>query len=70
MPVTSCFRTPFPSKRINGSQIVVEPGLRNFHATFTLMEDELSWKISTLVTYEALGLFGNTLTVDHMHFRH
>ena len=30
----------------------------------------MSWKRSSLVRCEMLGLFGNMLTADHMYFRH
>ena len=34
------------------------------------MTDTLSWKTFLLVRSEILGLFGNTLTADHMYSRH
>ena len=35
-----------------------------------LILDTLTWKTSLLVRSEFLGLFGNTLTTDHMYSRH
>ena len=70
MPVSSCFRTPFTSKRIHGSQTLLEPALQHFHPNSTLIQDELSLKTYLLVRYEIFGLFGNTLTADHMYSLH
>ena len=36
---------------------------------FPLIQDTLSWKTSLLVRSEISGLFGNTLTADHMYSR-
>ena len=70
MPVSSCFRTPFASKRVHGSQTLLESALQHFHPNFSLIKDNLSWKTSLLARSEILGLFGNTLTTDHMSSRH
>ena len=70
MPVSSCFRTPFASKRVHVSQTLLEPALKNLDPTFPLIYEKLSWKISTLVRSEILGLFGNTLSTDHICSRH
>ena len=70
MPVSSSFRTPFASKRVHGSQTLLEFALQHFHPNFPLIKDNLSWKTSLLARSEILGLFGNTLTADHMSSRH
>ena len=37
LPVSSCFRTPFESKHVHGSQALLEPALKHFHANFPLI---------------------------------
>ena len=70
MLLSSCFRTPFTSKRVHGSQTLLELPLQHFYLNFPLILKRLSWERSPLVRTEILGLFGNTLTVDHMYSRH
>ena len=70
MSVSSCFRTPFASKRVHVSQILLERAIKHLSPKFPLIKEKLSWKISTLVRSEILGLFSNTLTADHMYSRH
>ena len=70
MPVSRCFRTPFPSKRIHGSQTLLEPPLQHFHHNFPLIYGKLSWKKSPLVRSDILGQFGNTFTADRMYSCH
>ena len=42
---------------------------KHFYPNFLLIKETLSWKTSLLVRSEILGLFGNTLTDDHMYSR-
>ena len=70
MIVSSCFRTPFASKRVHGSETLLEPALKHFNLSFPLIQDKLSWKRSIFVRFGILELFGNTLTADHMYSRH
>ena len=42
----------------------------HFYHNFPLFQEPLSLKTSLLVTSKILGLFGNTLTADHMYSRH
>ena len=44
MPVSSCFRTPFATKRVHGCQIHLEPTLHQFYPNFQLIQDKVSWK--------------------------
>ena len=67
MPVSSSFRTPFPSKGVHVSQRMLEPALKHFDANFSIIYHKLSWKTSPLVRSAILGLFGNTLTGDHVY---
>ena len=66
MPVSSCFGTPFRSKRVHGSQKLLEPPLKQFDYNFPLIQEKLSWKISGFFRCKNLGLFGNTLTSYHI----
>ena len=43
---------------------------QHFYHKFPLILDTLSHKTSVLLRSEVLGLFGNTLTSDHMYSRH
>ena len=70
MPLSSWFRVPFISKRVRRSQTLLELPLQQFHPTFPLMQDKLSWKTSLLVRSEILRLFGKTLTADHIYSVH
>ena len=70
MNVSTCFRTPFPSKCVHGSQTLLEPGLQRFYPKIPLIQDKVIWKICRLVRSEILGLFGNTFTADRMYCCH
>ena len=70
IPLISFFRTPFASKRVHGSQTLLEPALKSFHHNFPLIYEKLIRKISALVRTEILGLFVNTLTANHMYSGH
>ena len=64
-----CFRTPFRSQRVSGSQTLMKPAPQHFYHIFLLISGKLSWKTSLLVTTEILKLFFNTLIAYHMHCR-
>ena len=70
MPLSSCFPTHFTSKPFRWSQTLLEPALQHHHHNFALTLDKYSWKRSPLVRTKVLGLFGYTLTADHMYSRH
>ena len=70
MPENCFFRTPLWNQRIHGSQTLVKSPRRHFCPNFPLIRDKLSYKTSLLVRSKILGLFGNTLTADHMYCRH
>ena len=70
MSESSCFTTSFQSERINGCQTLLKPAREHFYPSFLLTQAKLSWKTSFLARSEILGLFGNTLTADHMYSRH
>ena len=69
MPKISHFRTPFESQRVHGYQTLLKRPCQHFYQNFPSIQDALSSKTSLLVKSEILGLFGNTLTADHMYFR-
>ena len=66
----SCFRAPFSSQRVNGSQALLKSALHHFYLIFPLIRDERSWKKLLLVRSEILGLFVNTLTADEKYSRY
>ena len=66
----SCFRTPFESQHIHGSQILLESARQHFYPSFRIMQDKSSLKTSVLVRSEILELFGNTFLSDHVYSRH
>ena len=70
MLVNSCFRAPFDSKRVHGSQTLLKLALQNFYPTFQLISKKLSLETSLLLRSEILGLFRNTFTADLMYSRH
>ena len=49
---------------------MLKPTLQHFYLIFPLIKDKLSWETSLLVRSEILGVFRNTLTVDHMYSPH
>ena len=69
MSVSSSFRTPLVSKRVHGSQTPVEPALQCFYPNFPLIQQKVISKISPLVRYQILGLFGNTFTGHRIYSR-
>ena len=70
MPLTCCFRAPSHSKRVHGSQTLLELALQHFLLNFSFIQYKSRQKTSSLVRSEVLGLFGNTLTADHMYSSH
>ena len=69
MPESSFFRKPLGNQRVQRSQTLTKSVRRHFYPNFPLIRHKLSYKISLLVRYEILGLFGNTLILDHMYSR-
>ena len=70
MPKSSRFTKPLKSQRVQGSQTLLKPTLQHFHLNFQEMWEKLSMITSLLVISKTLGLFGNTMTADHMYFCH
>ena len=70
MPESSFFRKPLGNQRVHVSQTLTKSVPRHFYPNFPLIRHKLSYKISLLVRYEIIGLFGNTLVLDHMYSRH
>ena len=67
MPESCCFRTPRESQCVQGCQTLVKPARQHFYCTFPLFQEKLRKEASLLVRSEILGLFGKTLTADHMY---
>ena len=67
---SSCFRGPFQSQGVHGSQTLLKLTLVYFHPTFLKILEKLSIKGSLLVTSHVSGLFGKMLIAHHMHSRH
>ena len=67
MPESFCFRTPFESQSVHGSQTQLKSARQHFYPNFLLIQSKLSYKTSLLVRSEKLGLFGNTLAANHMY---
>ena len=65
-----CFRISFESQRVHRSKTLLKPALQHFYPDFLLIQDKLSWERFLLVRPEILGVFGNTLTGDHIYFCH
>ena len=63
MSVSSSFRTPLVSKRVHGSQTLVEPAIQCFYPNFP------DFPNFPLVRYQILGLFGNTFTGHRIYSR-
>ena len=70
IPESSCFRIPFESQRLHLSQTLLKFPQQYFYPNFPLTTDKLSQKKSPSVRSEISGLFGNTLTADHIYFHH
>ena len=70
MPESSCFRTPLKSQRVQGYEEMLKWPWQYLYPKFPLIQDRLRLKTSLLVRFETLGVFGNTLTADHMYCRH
>ena len=70
MPESSCFRTPFKIQRVQGCQTLLKPARQHFYPTFLVIHDKLLYKACLSEKSEILGLFGNTLTADHMYSSH
>ena len=64
MSKKSCFGTPFPNERVNGSQTLLKSARHNYYPLFSSIRGKLSCKKSPSVWYEILSLFVNALTSD------
>ena len=67
---TFCFRTPFGTKRVHGSQRLLGPALQRFYPNFSIILHKATGKISSLVRSKILGLFDNTFFADRINCRH
>ena len=70
VPGSFSFRTPLESESVHGFQTPLKPALQHLYPNFPLNQEKLSLKTSLLVRSQILGLFGKTLTANHMYFRH
>ena len=64
MSKSSCFRTPFANKRLNGIQTLLKPERHHYYPLFSSIRGKLSWKKYQSVLYKTLRLFVNALTAD------
>ena len=67
---SSCFETPLVSQCVHGRQTLLKLARQHFHPNFPLIKEKMSSKTSLPLWCEILGLFGKTLTADHMYSRH
>ena len=70
MPESSCFGTPFGSKRGKGSQTLLKSPRQLFYVNFPFMSDKVTCVSCLLVRSEMWGSSFNTLTADHMDSCH
>ena len=63
----SCLRTPFANERVNGFQTVLKSARHHYYPLFSSIRGKLSCKKSSLVWYQILRLFVETLTADEKH---
>ena len=69
MPECSCFRTPFGSQGVHGSQRQLKSVCQDDYPNFSLIIEKLSYKTSLFVRCEILRMFGTTLPADHIDSR-
>ena len=67
MPETFRFITSFRNQRVHGSQTLVNSSWPHFYPNFRLIQDKSQVQNISLSQFWDLGLFGNTLTADHMN---
>ena len=67
MTENSCFRRPLESQRVHGCQTPLKSARQHLRPNIPLSQDKLSSKTSFLVRSEALEVFGNTVTADHVY---
>ena len=58
------FRTPFDSQHVEGYQTLAKSASEHFYQIFSSLLQKFIWKISPLVIYKILGMFGNTLNAN------
>ena len=62
---TKCrFRTSFKSQNVNECQTLVKSAWEHFYHIFGSLRREMAWKVSSLLKFEILVVFVNTLTAD------
>ena len=67
MPQSSCFRTPFGSKPVKGSQTLLMSARQQFYAKFPFISKKVRCVLCLLVGSEMWGASFNTLTADDMY---
>ena len=63
----TCFKTPFGNEGVHGLQILLKSARHHYYPIAPWIGDKLSCKKSTLVKFEILGLFVNTLSADEKY---
>ena len=59
-----CFKTRVGNEGVDGLKILLKTARHHYYSIAPWIGDKLSCKNSTLVKFEILGLFVNTLTTD------
>ena len=70
MPESSCFRTPFGSKRVKRSQTLLKSARHHFYRNFPFMTNNVRCVSFLLVRSEMLGPSFNTVTAYHTYSCH
>ena len=69
LPEASFSEHPSGVNVFTGFQTLSKSARQHFYRNFTLMQQKLSWKTSSLVRSKILGLFVNTMATDHVQLK-
>ena len=70
MPESSCFRTPFGSRRVKGCQTLLKSARQQFYVNFSFMSNKVGCVSCLFVGSEMWGGSFNTWTADDMYSWH
>ena len=62
------FRTPLDNQHVKGFQPLVKSAWEHFHHVFLSLWENLTWKISLLVTSKILGMFRYTMAAKDKYY--
>ena len=64
---STVFRSSFDSQQVKGTKTLVKSAWEQFYHIFSSFWGQMIWRMSSLVKFEIIGVFVNTLTPDRKY---